>query len=67
MLLPVHEKAFRDLLVFDSIRGEDSTGVLSVAGNGEAITSKVVGDPFELFRYHPYVESMKRNNKVLIG
>lgn len=67
LLLPVHEKAFRDLLVFDSIRGEDSTGVLSVAGNGEAITSKVVGDPFELFRYHPYVESMKRNNKVLIG
>ena len=66
LLLPVHDKVFRDLLVFDSIRGEDSTGVLAVAGNAP-IVSKVVGDPFELFRYHPYLESMKRMNKVLLG
>lgn len=60
------EKAFRELLIVDSIRGEHSTGIAAVSHLGVGIT-KVVGDPFELFRSLGWETTMKRINRVLIG
>lgn len=60
------EKAFRDLLVFDSIRGEHSTGVASVGYNDTEVV-KAVGDPFELFNSAKYIKMMSGVHRVLIG
>lgn len=60
------EKAFRDLLVFDSIRGEHSTGVASVQASDTEVV-KVLGDPFELFNSAKYTRMMTRIHRVLIG
>jgi asparagine synthetase B (glutamine-hydrolysing) len=60
------ERAFRELLILDSIRGEHSTGIAAVSHHGVDIT-KVVGDPFELFRTKGWEQTMKRINRVLIG
>jgi hypothetical protein len=60
------EKAFRELLILDSIRGEHSTGIAAVSHQGVDVT-KVVGDPFELFRTQGWDQTMKRINRVLIG
>lgn len=64
------EKAFKTLLILDSLRGEDSTGVLSVAkhmDHGEKI-AKQVGDPFMLFDHKSYDQTVThRASRVLIG
>lgn len=61
-----HERAFRELLILDSIRGEHSTGVAAVS-NLDVRIAKVVGDPFELFRSRSFTEALAMPNKVLIG
>lgn len=66
MIMPQHEKAFRDLLVFDSIRGEHSTGVAIIDKDEESVV-KVVGDPFELFNSAKYEAAMKPMHRCLIG
>lgn len=44
------KKAFRQLLIFDSVRGVHSTGVASVIKESNNVhTYKSVGDPFSLF------------------
>ena len=42
-------KAFRDLLIFDQVRGLDSTGVVSVAPNFEVKHEKRLGSPLNLW------------------
>ena len=61
-----HEKALRELLILDSIRGEHSTGIAAVSNAGIRI-AKVVGDPFELFRSRQWTEALQPVNKVIIG
>jgi predicted glutamine amidotransferase len=61
------ERLFRELLVVDTLRGNDSTGVAAVGKYGEVIVSKQAGDPFQLFETHHFREIMKRKNKVFIG
>lgn len=61
------EKLFRQLLIIDSLRGEDSTGVASVASNHVVTVAKQVGNPFELFEHHKFREILKLQNRVLIG
>ena len=65
-ILPQHEKAFRDLLVFDSVRGEHSTGI-AVVDKEDTHLVKVVGDPFELFNNAKYEQAMKGLHRCLIG
>lgn len=61
------EKVFRNLLVFDTVRGEHSTGVAAVHADGDISVSKVVGDPFTLFDSRGFESIMRRPNRVFIG
>lgn len=61
------EKAFRTMLVMDSVRGEHSTGVLGVGRHAAPMVVKSVGDPFALFGMASWEKLMKRNNRVLLG
>lgn len=61
------EGIFKQLLVIDSLRGEDSTGVASVSRMRDVNVVKSVGDPFQLFETRGFTDIMKTNNNVLIG
>lgn len=61
------ERAFKTLLVVDSLRGEHSTGVAAIGRYSDPLIGKVVGNPFELFETAVYDKIMRRMNKVLIG
>ena len=62
------EKAFKNMLVFDSVRGEDSTGVAAVVKHGGAVNiAKEVGHPFNLFDTKRFDKLMFPSNRVLIG
>lgn len=64
------EKAFKHLLILDSLRGEDSTGVLSVAKHmdNDTTIAKQVGDPFMLFDHKSYDKAVThRSSRVLLG
>lgn len=61
------EKIFKQLLVLDSLRGEDSTGVASVGLKGEVSVVKQVGDPFQLFDTSAFSGMFRQNHRVLIG
>lgn len=61
------ERAFRDMLVFDSVRGEDSTGVAFLhQGMGTSIV-KEVGDPFVLLTSGKFNRAMKGVHKAILG
>lgn len=67
-LTPAEEKVFRTLLILDSLRGEDSTGVASVGKHtGDVRIAKALGDPFQLFDTLRFESVMKPLHKVLIG
>lgn len=61
------EKIFKQLLILDSLRGEDSTGVASVDWNGNVDVAKTVGDPFQLFDTSAFALMMRYSLRVLIG
>lgn len=61
------EKAFRMMLILDTVRGEDSTGFVSVNPLGETLVGKEAGDPFYLFNSEEWVAMTRRPNRVLIG
>ncbi len=61
------EKLFKHLLILDSLRGEDSTGVAAVAMDEEVLIAKQLGDPFQLFDTSMFNLIMRTNNRVLIG
>lgn len=62
------EKAFQQMLIFDSVRGIDSTGIAAIGrGQQECIVSKAVGNPFELLEMPKTEKIFKRMNMVLIG
>jgi len=60
--------AFKDLLVFSSVRGPHSTGVAVVAHgkDREPIIAKQVGNTYELFDHKPFDAAMRTANKKLI-
>lgn len=62
------DRVLNPLLVFDSVRGEDSTGVAFIhrIKNSTAVV-KAVGSPFELFNEGKYDSNIKRLNRALIG
>lgn len=63
-----HEKAFKDLLIFDVIRGEHSTGVLGVQKfTAHPVIVKQLGAPHELFNDLRWERISKSINKVLLG
>jgi predicted glutamine amidotransferase len=61
------EDAFRNMLVFDSVRGEHSTGVAALNKDLDVLIAKTVGDPFQLFETPGYEQISRQKNFVLIG
>lgn len=63
------DKALKHMLIFDSVRGEDSTGIAAVARHSEeVVVVKQLGNPFELFEHRMYPRAIaQRTNRVVIG
>lgn len=61
------ERTFKDMLILDSLRGEDSTGVAMVHMSGDISIVKEVGDPFVLLDSRRFIKSFASNHRVLIG
>ena len=61
------EKAFAQMLVFDSVRGEHSTGAAFIARHVEPLVAKAVGNPFELFDTKTFDKGINRMNSAIIG
>jgi predicted glutamine amidotransferase len=68
-LVAVHEKAIRTLLILDSLRGEDSTGIACVGKwrDAEVKVAKQVGDPFQLFEHKSFDAAMRSSSRAIIG
>lgn len=62
-----HEKVFKTLLILDSLRGIDSTGVAVVNRKGEVKIAKSVGNPFILMDTKRFDRAMQGFNCVMIG
>lgn len=63
-----HEKMFRDMLVFDQVRGHHSTGVAFVAkGSDTCNVAKAVGGAQELFDTTAFTKHMSGSHRLLIG
>lgn len=67
LLTAEDEKIFKNLLILDALRGEDSTGIASVDFGGEVLISKAVGTPYELLPLPLTERILAQNNRVLIG
>jgi len=61
------EKAFRNLLILDTVRGEDSTGIAAINSQNGYSVVKEVGVPHNLFDTKRYESIFRRINRVLIG
>lgn len=67
LLTAEEEKIFKFLLILDTVRGEDSTGIAGVSVNGDVLVSKAVGTPYDLFPLKPTERVFTANNRLLIG
>ena len=59
----LNEKIFHQLLVVDSVRGLDSTGVLAVFNDWSWRVKKNIGPPFNLMYRPDYQEQITKNKK----
>jgi len=62
-----HERAFKDLLIVDTIRGPDSTGIMAATNSDEIIVFKKALLPNDLFTMYGCQEIFKKSNHALIG
>jgi predicted DNA-binding ribbon-helix-helix protein len=61
---------FKNMLVVDSLRGEDSTGVYGIFKNLQAKTIKVAAEPHMLFRteeWHDFERKAVNSMRILVG
>ena len=61
------ERALKELLVVDSIRGQHSTGIASVNTKGETAIVKQAVAPNDFFQWQPFKNVLTKQNNVLIG
>ena len=62
------DKALKQLLIVDTLRGLDSTGIAAVnRHNSDVVVVKQVGHPFELFDMKAFDKAINRQNMVIIG
>ena len=61
------EKAFKDLLIADVVRGRHSTGIASVKANGSVVVGKRAVLPHDLLELPQGKEALAGVNRVLIG
>lgn len=67
-LLPAHDRVIKMLLILDSLRGEDSSGVGFINKfTGNVTLAKALGDPFVLFNDGKYTKAINGINRVMIG
>jgi len=70
-LTATEERAFKQMLEFDTIRGSDSTGVYVVPRHIGQHTKpklvKAVGTPWDLYKTDGWKNALAGQNKVLIG
>ena len=67
LLTAEEEKIFKFLLILDTVRGEDSTGIAGVSVNGDVLVSKAVGTPYDLFPLKLTERVFTAQNRLLIG
>ena len=58
---------FNTLLVLDSLRGIDSTGVAAIPNVGEPMIVKEVGSPYQLMDSKSYDKALTKVNRAVIG
>lgn len=61
------EKIFNQLLVMDSLRGTDSTGIAVIPRVGEVKIAKELGDPYLLFDTKRHTKAMSGTQRGIIG
>jgi len=61
------EKIFNQLLIMDSLRGTDSTGIAVVPRAGEVKVAKELGDPYLLFDTKRHTKAMTGSHRCIIG
>jgi predicted glutamine amidotransferase len=61
------EKAFKDLILVNSLRGSDSTGIATVFKDNKVKLVKQVGDPYSLMEFNGFKQLFAGIPKVLIG
>lgn len=62
-----HERAIKTLLILDSLRGIDSTGIAVVSRGRDLKMAKAIGDPFRLFDTKAFDKAVGGVNSVMIG
>lgn len=63
-----HEKVFKEMLIFDQVRGHHSTGIAVVSRNDSSPkVVKAVGAPSELFEQKGYDKALQGLNRAIIG
>lgn len=63
------DSIMKHLLIYDVVRGKDSTGIATVGKHDSTVVvAKQLGNPFELFEHHTYRKAVDtRQNRVMIG
>ena len=62
-----HEKMFKNLLQLDTMRGSDSTGMLSVSTTNTSTILKGIGTPWDLADHKKYDNFFLGWHKLLMG
>ena len=61
------ETAFKQLLIIDSLRGIDSTGIANVKKSGDVVVAKQVGNAYDFTDSNRFLNAMRGIFKVMIG
>lgn len=63
------DNIMKQLLIYDVVRGKDSTGIATVGKrDNTVVVAKQLGNPFELFEHHTFRKAVDtRTNRVMIG
>jgi hypothetical protein len=61
------DKQLKMMLILDSVRGIDSTGIAAINRENDVKVVKQLGNPFELMGYKAFDNAIQRLNKVVIG
>lgn len=67
IITPAYEKMMQQLLIVDSLRGTDSTGIAVVNNQGFVRVAKALGGPQDLFDTNQYTKALQGQNCVIIG
>lgn len=61
------DKMFKNLLIVDSLRGLDSTGIAAINRDEEIRVVKAVGNPFDLMNLKSFDQALGKMNRAIIG